>query len=91
MISDRHIPQEQAWLEQALPGSTFLVYNKPYDLYDVMHKPGPARPYNSLLVRVSRASIKVWTRPRRVLNYVARRALYERNVPVEMRAGGGGA
>lgn len=91
MISDRHIPQEQAWLEEALPESTFLVHNKSHDLYAVMYKPGPARPYNSTLVRVPRANIKVWTRPRKVLNYVARRVLYEKNAPVEMRAGGSSA
>lgn len=91
MISDRHIPQERAWLEEALPSKTFLIHNKAHDLYAVMYKLSPARPYNSVLARVPRDVIKAWTRPRRVLNYVARRALYERKVPVEMRAGGGGA
>jgi len=91
VISDRHIPQEQAWLQEALPENTFLVYNKVHDLYAVMYKFAPARPYNSVVARVPRANLKIWVRPRRVLNYVARRALYERKVPVEMRAGGGGA
>lgn len=90
MISDRHIPQEQAWLQEALPESAFLVHNKTHDLYAVMYKPNPSRPYSSLLARVPRATIKAWTRPRKVLNYVARRRLYERDAPVEMRAGGAG-
>lgn len=91
LLGDKYSIQERKELTDALPAElrsagTFGMYldykTLTGEYHLVMRQPGK---YPKTLRRIPRSQMKNWTNPRRVMNYVARRALKDAGFTVDFR------
>ena len=84
MSSPWFIAAERARLEKSLPQGVrlrWLLGQQAYQLIVKLEGESKAR----ILREIPRSEIQKWTNKDSVIDYVARRSLYEAGLPVEMR------
>ena len=84
MIGAKYSKAERMFLEEALAKENcYLDFDFSTGIYSIKHQ-AAGETHGKVIAKVSRRTIQQYYRPKRTLNYVARRAMMERGIPVEM-------
>lgn len=83
MIGAKYSKAERVFLEEGLPPGCYLDFDFSLGIYDIKHRVEGAT-HGKTIAKVSRRTIQQYYRPKQTLKYVAKRALKERGIPVEM-------
>lgn len=84
MIGAKYTKAERMFLEEAVKKEgCYLDFDFSTGVYSIKYQPEAAT-HGKIIAKVSRRTIQQYYRPKRTLNYIARRAKKERGISVEM-------